>query len=327
MLPEISQDVLNLLEKQRQVKAVSSNRASMLDDPCLRRLVYWRTCWQKAQPVSPELQGIFETGNTLEPLVGRILSEAGQMAQPAWRLIGEQTNIDDKLFSKYQITGHIDGLLQRWDDGLNTSPLARCWETLGPADIKTCSPHVFAGLNCYEDLKKYFWTRKWRGQLFLYALGLNYEDCFLILVNKQNLYQIKLIHFPLDYEYAERLLQNAAIINGHVAAGTLPEKINQPDVCEECPFNHHCCPDLVGTGEGLEISSDADLIALLDERVVAEPAHKRFMELDDELKGRLVPGKCVMAGDWTILWKQTATGQWRKKILNQAKKEIINVSM
>ena len=313
----ITDSVHAILEPKRKRWPVHSNRASALDDPCARRLVYYRTQHDKARQVPIYLQGIFETGNTLEPIIQRILSEAGMAAKPQWRIIGEQMEVQDEFFKKHNITGHIDGLLQ-----FHMPDTA--WKTESVCDIKTCSANIFPRLNCYDDLALYPWTRKWRGQLYLYALGLNIDKCLLVLVNKQNLYEIKSIEFELDYEYAERLVKKAETINYHVRSKTLPEKINQPETCGQCEFAHICLPDLE-INEGMELSDSVELAELLKERADCQPFKRQFDAIEKRLKGILKPGQDTICGDYLILWKQikkvmaakprTEIEYWQKKVL------------
>jgi hypothetical protein len=126
-----------------------------------------------------------------------------------------QANIDANMHRQYQITGHIDGVIQ--------TEINKQWVNLAVCDIKTCSPHVFDSMNSFEDLEKYPWTKKYRGQLYIYMLGMNIDKGCLIFCNKQNLYQMKTIWFELDYGYAEGLLCRAENINLHVKNETLPK--------------------------------------------------------------------------------------------------------
>ena len=285
--PDISGDILTALASKRKTLPVHTNRASMLDDPCERRLVYWRTAWEKAQPVEVSLQGIFETGNELEPIIERILADVGRRSTPRWRIIAGQQGITDDFLRLDQ----MNDLLRATGE----------WGTLAVCDVKTCSPHVWNSLSDYESLERYFWTRKWRGQLMNYALGMNQEACLLLAVNKTNLYQVKPIWFSLDLEYAERLLQKAERVNTHVAAGTLPEQINQPDECSRCPFNQVCNPDLQASGN-VRLCVNEELEDLLTRRAELETARKEFDRVDKRIGQLLVQGQEVVCGGYWIKW-------------------------
>jgi hypothetical protein len=285
----------------------------MIDDNCLRRLVYYRTEAEKAMPNSLGLQGIFQTGNELEPLMQLILAKAGNFASPRWRIVGAQSELNDQFLRRYNITGHIDGVLQVQDGIL--------WKTFAVCDIKTCSPHVFDGLSDYDSLAKYPWSRKWRGQLMIYALGLNIEKCCLILVNKQNLFDIKTIYFDLDMQYAYGLLHRANQVNEHVEGGTLPDKINRPDECGRCVFAHHCMPELAA-GEGTKILADPELEGLLARRDGLEDAKTELATIERQLKAALTEGQQVMIGNYMITWNECSRKAYSVEACTFFRREI-----
>jgi len=293
------------------------NRISALDDPCLRRLYYMRAAWDKARPVDDGLQGIFETGTILEPVIGRIVSEAGMAASPRWRIVGSQTPTSDALLKQYQISGSIDGFLQ-----VETAPGA--WLTLGVVDVKTMSGNIWPRVKTYDDLARYPWTRKYRGQVMLYALAHNVEMCYLLLVNKQNLYQIRLLAFPLDLAYCEGLLTKAKAINDAIVAGEAPDGIDDPDVCPKCQFYSFCAPDIT-TGGNLIVSDNEELEAVLERLDELSPAATEYGELEDLRDKMLVEGQDVACGRFLVTWKEltvnrkaaeaSTSTQWRKKIV------------
>lgn len=294
-MPDIAADALAALDNKRQPRGTSSNRASALDDPCERRLVYYRTISDKQGLVPTGLQGIFETGNELEPVIERILSEIGHNANPRWRIIQSQSELIDNFLRRYNITGHIDGLLQVFADG--------DWITVAVVDIKTCSPNVWDRLDDYESLDLYPWTRKWRGQLMIYALGKNVTKCLILAVNKQNLYEVKPIWFDLNMEYAEQLVKKAESVNKHVDAGTLPDKINIPSECARCSFAHICLPDLVSTGN-LELLTNDEIAELLGRREELKESKAEYDSIERRLKGMLIEGQDIICGDFIIQWSK-----------------------
>ena len=74
---DISTGLQAVLKSKKKTFPQHVNRISQLDDPCLRRLYYARHDWDKATETDDGLQGIFETGNVLEPIIERIASEYG----------------------------------------------------------------------------------------------------------------------------------------------------------------------------------------------------------------------------------------------------------
>lgn len=297
------------------------NRISSLDDPCLRRLYYSRHDWDKATPVSPRLQGIFETGKLLEPVIERVISEIGHTAKPAWGIVGSQTPTKDNLFKQYQISGSIDGFLQTYDAANDT------WETQGVIDIKTASPNIYPRINSLADLDQYGWTRKYRGQLMLYALGHNLSKCFILFVNKANLYEMKFVEFEIDMAYCESLLSKAETINNAIEAETPPEGINEADECLNCRFFSFCCPP-ISMGDSISIEDQEELENIIDAMQEYETMYKLYEDLKKQRDSILdkFQGKNIVCGKWMILWKLIKVNykprpartveQWRKKIIS-----------
>ena len=308
--------IAKVLEPKLKPWPNHTNRISGIDDPCTRRLFYSRTAWDKAKPRDLRFAGILESGNKLEPVIRRIVSEIGEAADVPFRIVGQDITVTDKLFKRYNITGHIDGILQFYIDDK--------WVTQGVIDIKTSTPAVYRGLHTYEDLGKYSWTRKYRGQLMLYALGLNLSKCFILFVNKGNLYDMRPIEFKLDYEYAEKLLQKAEDVNLAIECEEPPEKLNDPDVCPDCDYCHICKPEY-STGGNLQISDNSELQAVLDELHGLDETKTHIAGLEKSRDHMLVKGQDLVCGGCMVLWKEitsnrkateaTTTISWRKKIV------------
>lgn len=305
-LPDLEVGIRSLLDSKRSVYPCHTNRISSLDDPCERKLYYMRAAWAEAAPIPYELAGVFETGNTLEPIIARIAAEVGDRSVPKWRIVGSQTPVNDALFRQFQISGTIDGILQ-----VQYSP--PMWENVAVLDGKTMSPHVYPTLNTYEDLLRYPWTRKYRGQLGLYALAFNLEHCVILATNKQNLYEMKFISWPIDLEYLERLLQKAERINAAVAAGEPPAGVNDPDVCPKCQFAAFCAPSYTTSGN-LEFVDLPELEAVLDQMGELQETADKWKELEKIRDLMLTRGQDIAVGNWLITWKQSRNGAWRKSI-------------
>lgn len=301
---DVSGDVLRLLEDGRRRWPAHTNRVSSLGHPCARYLTYQRTHWQSFADADDYLLGIFATGNDLEPIAERILSQAGMAADPKWRLVGGQSSIDDKFLNSHQISGHIDGILQIWFDGR--------WVNWAVADIKTAGDNTFS-INSVEDLlnpDKPLFYQSWRSQLMMYAFGCNLERCALILMSKTNHYQIKVVWFDVDYDHVESLLKKAEKINEAVAlyesCGRTPEaedaafpaKINKPAVCKRCAVAHICNPVIRLPPKALFIDDHA--AELLDERADLLPYSKRFNVVNDGLKDVLPEGELIFCGKHVI---------------------------
>jgi len=313
---DISSGIKAVLKRSKRRFPQHVNRISALDDPCVRRLYYMRTAWDKPGDIDDRLQGIFNTGNALEPVIERIVSEVGAENTPRWRIVGQQMTTNDGLLKKYQISGTIDGLLQ-----IEQEPGR--WVTVAVVDIKTMSANVYATIHDYDSLSRYPWTRKYRGQVMLYALAHNIEGCCLLLVNKQNLYDMKLLSFPVDMAYCEELLQKAEAVNKAIETNEPPPQLSDPDECPRCAWFSFCCPP-VSTGGNLQVVDNAELEAILDRIDELSPASEELSELEARRDALLTKGSDIACGRWLVKWKHitiqykakpACTGeQWRKSI-------------
>jgi hypothetical protein len=296
-----------------------TNRISQLDHPCERELFYQRTAWTERAPRDANFQGILETGTVLEPVIERILSTIGEESDPKFRIVGQQMPTNDAFLNRLNITGSVDGFLQLYTlPELATGNMAASrWETVSVADIKTASPFVFAQIEDYPSLMRFPWTRAYRGQLMLYALAHNLEKCTIIFVNKSNLWDIKIVNFPVDMDYCERLLLKAERINAAVETGDPPPGVNDPDVCPKCPFVAYCAPDYA-TGEGVEVVDDTELESVLERMDVLEDFAADYKALQSYRDLMLRKGQDVAVGRFLITWSQSSNGAWRKRITKVA---------
>jgi len=296
LFPDIQEALDVYLEKQKDVYPCRVNRISQIGHECERFLYYSRHNWKDQVPPNNRLQGAFSTGNILEPVIERIISEVGASAVPAFRIVGAQTPTDDRLLNNFQISGSIDGFLQVKGH--------QDWFTAGVVDIKTSSPNVFATLDGVESLSRYAWTKRYIAQLTLYALAHNQEHCVLLFVNKSNLYDMKLIGWQLDMGFAESLLQKAKRVNEALEKDEPPEKVNDPNICKGCQFEHICIPEFT-VGDGVAISTDEDLEALLIRREELSETSKEARAVDRQIDKKLEAygHKQLVAGDFIILWK------------------------
>ncbi len=295
---------------------ITSNHCSALGDPCLRRLFYMRTEYDKAKPIGDYLAGIFKTGNLLEPIIHQITDFVGMNSEPQWRVIAGQTPLKDKLFKKYNIGGTKDGFLQTKGNGQ--------WRTMCVADYKTMSDNVYNAVDTVEDLQKFTWTRKYIAQGNLYALADNMEGCMLICINKQNLGQMKMIFIPLDMAYCDELLAKADEVNLHVHANEPPERLNEPEACEGCWYKSICCPEYTNS-EGIGAVNNAELVEVLDGLRSMADEKKEISKLEKRRDALLECGKSIVVGNYVVTWKKGLTTykaqeahqveRWRKKIV------------
>lgn len=293
--------------KKKKIKLYpcNSNRASQLPDECERKLVYSRTCWDKQTLHDVDLQYIFDEGALQEQAVIRELQEAGinvieQQRAFAWK--------------EYQITGHIDAKV-----ALNGKYY--------PLEVKSMSPNVWKSINEPQDLKKYSWTKKYIGQLVLYLLMGNAEEGILLLKNKSTGKFKQLVIRLNDYlDLGEELLKKAERINKHIEEKTLPERINDYEVCSECGFKHICLPEILNEG-GIEIIDNKELEEKFDRLEELKPHYQEYKKLDEEIK-KMVEGKENLAcGKYLISgkWVERKIPPQPEKIIKFWQKKIVKV--
>lgn len=274
-----------LESKARKIKQypVNSNRASDLGIPCVRYHVLNRTRWQEKALHDVGLQQIFDMGTEIEEIVLKELAEAGV------KVIEQQRSFQWK---EYGITGHIDGMILQDREAI-------------PLEIKSCSPFVFKAINTIDDLKrgKYAYLRKYPTQLNLYLLMDGKERGIFLFKDKVS-GQLKEIPMDIDYDLGEETLKRAEAINAHVAAGTLPEPINDQMWCDGCAYAHICLPDHIGT----EVEIDTgELATMLDRLDALKEAKKEYEELDAQVKAQTEGREKVLAGSWFI------SGKWQDR--------------
>lgn len=275
-----------LKAKERKIKGypVNSNRASDLGIPCVRYHVLNRTRWQEKSLHDVGLQLVFDLGNEIEEIVLKDLADAGI------KVIEQQRAFQ---WPEYQITGHLDGKII----GENGE--------IYPLEIKSCSPYVFKAINSINDLKngKYGYLRKYPTQLNLYMLMDNKERAVFIFKDKSS-GALKEIWMDIDYQLGEEALKRAEEINKHVAAGTLPESINQSMWCDNCAFAHICLP--VQIGKEVEIDT-GELETMLDRLEQLKPAVQEYDEIDKQVKEIVEGREKILAGNFFI------TGKWLER--------------
>lgn len=285
-------------EKARRIKQypVNSNRASDIGHPCIRYHVYNRTRWQDKSLHDVGLQFIFDMGAEIERIVIRELQDAGV------EIIEQQRSFEWK---EYQLTGHIDGKVLTNKKAI-------------PFDVKSCSPYVFKTITNIDDLKnsKYLHLRKYPIQINTYML-MDGIDQGLFFFKDKTSGQLKEVWMELDYDLGEETLKKCEAINAHVAAGTLPDRIEfEEKISGECPFRHICLPDMVG--QEVEVDT-GELAAMIETLNRLKLSVAEYDETNDAIN-RMVEGKDkILAGDWFVSgkWIERKNGgkYWKKSIV------------
>ena len=303
---DIDKKIDEVYEKERRVYPCRSNRASQLGHPCERYLVYMRTAWDKQTLHPVELEYIFEGGRVIEKIALQRLEKAG------FNPTNQGRDFEEK---KYSITGHIDTMIE----------ISELKNGKMPCEIKGISPFEFDKINSTEDmlLSKRFWMRQYPAQLQLYLLMSEKEIGLFFIINKLT-FKHKTIWMAIDYEFCEELVKKAIRIDKHIAENTLPDRIDDFDVCMNCSFRQHCMPDLKAI-EGVQFIDDIELEENLNRIEELKPLVKEYEELDSKIKKtvegkeKLSVGKWLITGKWVEFLKAATQEQkikfWKRKVI------------
>lgn len=302
------------LRSPRQIH--KSNWASELGHPCLRSLYYGRTEGDKGKEFSIYTQGIFHTGNVVEREFYKLFADVGEQMEPKMRIVGAQVAVKDNCMDKLNISGVSDGLLQ-FDSGTGK------FVSIARVDIKSSNPNIYQQLNTMEDLSRYPWTAKYVAQASIYSFADNLDMACIILVNKTNIADFKIIMWKLDFAFIESLLNKAEMVNLAVDCNEPPNKINRPDTCGRCDYAHICMPDLQ-MGTETKLLDDEETLELLERRTELAPYRKEYEQIEKRLEKMLIKGQDIICGKFVISWTPftkkgftvAETSGWKKKIVN-----------
>ena len=194
--------------------------ASMLGDPCLRRVAY---AWRGVPGAPPEGQTlrIFETGHILERLLAEWMERAGFNLLTVDPETGEQFGFTDG-----PVEGHADGVIVDGPDLGFDYPIL--WEAKSLND-RSWNELVKFGLRASKEI--------YYGQVQLYMAYFGFTDCLFSTLNKNTQEtRHELIAFNLGK--AQRLFDLAF----DVVRGLLPPRIAiaPARMCAFCQFNTSC---------------------------------------------------------------------------------------
>jgi hypothetical protein len=194
--------------------------ASMLADPCARRVAYaWRG--DPGAPLEGRALRIFETGHAIERLLTSWLERAGFDLRTTDPATGEQY-----AFADGPIEGHADGIIVNGPNVGFGYPVL--WECKGLND-RSWQDTVKNGVRVSKPI--------YYGQCCLYMAYFDIRACLFTAVNKndQSIYH-ELI--PLDLAEAQRLVDRAV----GIVRGSLPPRISLAPtrICAFCQFNAQC---------------------------------------------------------------------------------------
>jgi hypothetical protein len=225
MAPSLSERVNACIDAALTEARLSEPRrtyigASMLADPCARRVAYvWRGT--TGEPLEGRALRIFETGHTLERLLASWLERAGFDLRTIDPATGRQY-----AFRDGPIEGHADGIIVGGPDLGFAYPVL--WEAKGLND-RSWQDTAKGGVRLSKPV--------YYGQCCLYMAYLDVQACLFSALNKndQSIYH-ELI--PFDLATAQQLVDRAV----GIVRGWLPPRISlmPTRMCAFCQFNAQC---------------------------------------------------------------------------------------
>lgn len=284
MIPDLVSQFETFVESQIKVFPQHVNRASSAGHPCTRHLVYCRLNSLERSKINVGTALIFREGNIQEKAVLDGFSEAGIKIQE------QQRSFE---WRKYQVTGHIDGMLAVDGDTY-------------PIEIKSMNPFTWKKIKGVDDVKNNpaYYVRGYYDQMQLYLLMSEKPEGVIILKDKVS-GQLKQIRIELDYAYAELLIQKLEAVNKCVEANIYPDRIEDKSVCGYCDFKHICLPD--EAFEAMELDNSEELLELLELRESLMDSAKSYEEVDEQLKEiwrRTKEGTYLVSGKFQVKVKE-----------------------
>lgn len=286
------------LAERSWVGNAKSNNASMVGHPCARFLVYKRTRGSEAVPPSPELIALFEEGNTQEGETIQIIRSLGynyERSQEAFTI----KDVD--------IGAKMDGVTYLRSNGKVIGKWA--------SEIKSVNDYTFKALDHVSQLKNgHHWHYRWLVQIQIAIYHVmereRFDDTGVLWLKDKTRRYLKPINVPLDQEVLDETFTKCRMINKHLKAGTLPERIPYTDgLCVQCDFKQICNPDEVFlAGERLD---DPGFVEKLRQREKLETASKEYTYLDKQIKTVLKGKQYAIAGPFVITGKTYGANGWK----------------
>jgi len=311
---EFKDQQLRKLAERSWVRSAKSNNASMIGHQCARFLVYKRTRGEEATPPPPELIALFDEGNTQE-------GEAIQII----RTLGYDYERSQEAFSikDVDIGGKIDGVTYRRAGG----KVVGKW----PSEIKSVNDFTFNALEHVSQLRDgQPWHLRWLVQVQLAIYHVmereDFDDTGVLWLKDKTRRLLKPINIPLDRDLLDETFSKCHVINKHLKAGTLPERIPYTDgLCIKCDFKHICHPEEIFlAGERI---TDPDFIDRLRQREKLEAASKEYAVLDKQIKLVLRDKQYAVAGPFAITGKKFGANGWKvdvQRTMEDQDVEVVN---
>lgn len=240
--------------------------ASNVNYDCQREMYHAIVDWQARPDPEPGRQELMHNGNVASKNARLLLEEMG------YEIIETEGPIEPFRNKAGQIiyTGRIDYILVL--DGQRI-----------PLEAKDVESYMFEKLSSYDDLERYPWTRKWRGQILVYLLQKNQPEGAILLHSRGRLKPIPVL-LEDHLEDAERALQIGEQVAAAVLAKTPPPFAKDPTICRGCwAYGRVCQPPIEEQGAAI-LDESGELYEQLVIRAENENAHRLYEGADKRAK-------------------------------------------
>lgn len=192
-----------------------------------------------------------------------------------------------------------------------------------PVEAKETSVFVFDAVDRFEDLDRFWWTRRYKGQILVYLLQRNAPEGIILLTCQGKLKPIPVV-LEEHLEDAEAALRLGETVQEAVKAGTPPPFAKDPTTCRTCwAFGRICQPPI--SEQGASLIQSVEFEQLLKDRADAEAAHRRYEVLDKKVKEtiRAMAVDRAICGDFAISVTEVAVKEYTVKARTDRRVKIV----
>ena len=260
---------------------------------CLRKMVYEATQPEAFPDFDADTKARLAAGKRREIDLTTDLQRIGELCIPKFEFVGQQERV--RVYDRNKrlvISGMIDGYV-KWESG-----------AVWPVEIKHFSPYTTDRVSTFEDLFSGKWTWPAAHQLlsYLYAKDAPYG---LFILGRMGLPRLLPVRLESHLADMEGFLADATTCVDHVAAGTLPDFIDDPDECRSCAVFGSVCQPTVKY-DGAKIITDDEMLAQIERHEELKASKKEYDDLhstiSDYCKLTVEKGKkqSIIAGKYVI---------------------------
>jgi len=318
----LSELIMEALEKEASERWICrSNYASRMGDKCVRKLCLYRTHWDVQQKMDVRGKARVELGRLLEQYSKDRIN--GVLRKYGIEIQGQEY---PAKWDEFDISGKTDGLIYLSTQEIEAvkimpevSPSARNIRIV--LEVKSVKDTIFGQIHTVDDLKNYWWMKKYLTQIQLYMVSAEIDYSILFLVSTDGRFKDFLVDQDLDQ--AEPCLKKAERIKKYMRdyedAGRphddlealnkiLPDRITHDlETCKRCDLRMVCQPPME-FGDELQVIDHGELIQLLDARAKNKEARDIYDKAHKQVRSALGGRENVLAGNWHCKGKKDKRG-------------------